>query len=257
MKKAGVMRIFFRNFFLSIIAGFFVSSCGLEEVITIEEPTVIYNDNALYSTSDSLLWYFDFLTNDYGNRSESRYLGTDIYYKIYSNTTNLTSQKSSILAVNTASNGSSAATRMIDYGYQPLGSSASTGNVVYVPAASSDRRVILRLKNYMDGDENIEDYYAQNACVIIGGVLQSYIPYRYGNKKSFDFFDYDEDNTNGSRDVEPVDGDSDYYYNSTFTEADTYYVQLFAVGKAWNTDTCTASYSLVLDLGSVPIRKGE
>ncbi|MBR1536372.1 MAG: hypothetical protein IJ630_05490 [Treponema sp.] len=257
MKKAGIMRIFFRNFFLSIIAGFFVSSCGLEEVITIEEPTVT-NHYPSYEDSNYLVWYFDFLTEDNDNSSESRYLGTDIYYKIYSNTTNLTSQKSSILAVNTASNGSSASTRMIEtYGYQPLGSSASTGNVVYVPAANSNRRVILRLKNYMDGDETIENYYEQNACVIIGGVLQSYIPYRYGNSKSFDFFDYDEDNTNGSRDVEPVDGDSDYYYNSTFTESDTYYVQLFAVGKAWNTDTCSASYSLVLDLGSVPIRKGE
>ena len=38
---------------------------------------------------------------------------------------------------------------------------------------------------------------------------------------------------------------------------DEYYVQMFAVGVALNPQTVTSSYSLVLDLGSVPIKKGE
>ena len=83
MMKAGIMRKFLRCLFLSIVPGFFLSSCGLEEVITIEEPTVTYND-PLYSNDNYLDWYFSFLTADSKNASEERYLGTDIYYKIYS-----------------------------------------------------------------------------------------------------------------------------------------------------------------------------
>lgn len=257
MKNAGFMRKNLVILILCITAGIFVSSCGLETIITVNEPTVASNA-PLYSSDDYLTWYSDFRTNE--NDQADEFLGTEIYYKIYNNYSNLNSHRSSILSVNTSSNSSAAATRMIEsYGYQTLGTSVNTDGWVFVPKTGSSRSVIIRLKNYQDGTgySSDSDRYNFAACVRIGGTYQSYIPYRNGNAKSFDFFDYDEDNKGGTRDVEPVEGDNDYYYNSTFSEENTYYVQLFAVGVAINSETVSYSYSLVLDLGSVPIRKGQ
>ncbi|WP_294430246.1 hypothetical protein [uncultured Treponema sp.] len=256
------------NLFFCLIAGIFVSSCGLEEVLSLDAPTVTQND-PLYTSTDYLTWYSAFITEE---RSQpEQFIGTEVYYKIYNNYSSLTSQRSAILSVNTTSNSSAAATRMIEtYTYQPLGTSVNTGRVVFIPNNGQNRRVIIRLKNYLDGSgaTGDSDRYNFVACIGIYGETgfdykysgEYYIPYRNGNSKSFDFFDYNEDNKGGSRDVEPVEGDADYFYNSSgFSDGydNTYFVQMFAVAKAWNTDTCAPSYSLVLDLGSVPIKKGE
>ncbi len=261
MKDAGFMQ---KNLFLLILcitAGIFVSSCGLEEVLSLDAPTVTQN-NPLYSGDDPLYYYHAFYTEE--AKQPEEFIGTEVYYKIYNNYSSLNSQRSAILSVNTSSNSSAAATRMIEtYTYQPLGTSENTGNVVFVPSTGVNRRIIIRVKNYQNGTgySGDSDRYHFAACVRIADSLyEPYIPYRTGNSKSFDFFDYDEDNKGGTRDVEPAEGDTDYYYNSSgFSDGydNTYFVQLFAVAKAWNTTTCAPSYSLVLDLGSVPIRKGE
>ena len=268
MKNAGFMQKKLTVVILCIIAGIFVFSCGLEEVLSLDAPTVTQN-NPLYSSTDYLTWYSAFTTEE--SSQPEQFIGTEVYYKIYNNYSSLTSQRSAILSVNTTSNSSAAATRMIEtYTYQPLGTSVNTGRVVFVPNSGSNRRVIIRLKNYLDGSGVTGDSDRFNFVACIGFRSGEsfdytydgdyYIPYRNGNSKSFDFFDYDEDNKGGSRDVEPVEGDSDYFHNSNgFSEGyeNTYFVQLFAVAKAWNTDTCAPSYSLVLDLGSIPIKKGE
>ncbi len=260
MKNTGIMRKNSFSLILCMMAGIFVSSCGLEEVLSLDSPTVTQN-NPLYSGDDPLYYYSAFTTEERNQPDE--FIGTEIYYKIYNNYSSLTSQRSAILSVNTASNSSAAATRMIEsYTYQPLGTSENTGNVVFVPSETINRRVIVRLKNYQKGDgyTGDEDRYNFAACVRIGGDYKDYIPFRTGNSKSFDFFDFDEDDKDKKRDVPPDDGDTDYYYNSSgFSDGydNTYFVQLFAVAKAWNTTTCSPSYSLVLDLGSVPIKKGE
>ncbi len=260
MKNAGFMQRKLILLILCITAGIFVSSCGLEEVLSLDSPTVTQN-NPLYSGDDPLYYYHSFDTEEKNQPDE--FIGTEIYYKIYNNYSSLNSHRSSILAVNTTSNSSAAATRMIEtYTYQPLGTSENTGNVVFVPASGSNTRVLFRVKNYMSGGgySSDDDRYNFAACIRIDGSYKDYIPYRTGNAKSFDFFDYDEDDKEKTRDVEPAEGDSDYYYNSSgFSDSydNTYFVQFFAVAKAWNTTTCAPSYSLVLDLGSVPIKKGE
>ncbi|MBR1404757.1 MAG: hypothetical protein IJ558_11360 [Treponema sp.] len=263
MKRAStLLKNLFFVFFCGA-AGIFLSSCGLEEVIVVDEPTVTYND-PLYSSTEYLTWYHSFKTS---NDSGDSFIGTDVYYKIYNNSSSLTSQRASILNVNTTSNGSAAATRMIEtYSYQQLGASASTGNSVYFPSTERNRTVVFRLKTYANADAasaNNDDRYTMHACV---GVKQTnatkydyrdYIPFRNGNAKSFDFFDDDDDDDDETRDVEPVEGDADYYYTATASEDDTYYVQLFAVGVAFDSSSVSNSYSLVLDLGSVPIRKNQ
>lgn len=243
---------------LCIFTGIFFLSCGLDEIISVSEPSVTYN-NPLFSNSDPLTWYFSFKTSsDSGNY----FIGTEVYYKIYNSSSTLTSERSSILSVNTSTNSSAAATRMIEtYSYQSLGTNISTENSVYFPEKGSS--VIFRLKTSKSADASTAysaDRYRYHACVIGPSYnTHYYIPYRNGNRSSFDFFDADEDDKNKVRDVLPVYGDGDYKCaesdkGKTFDE---YYVQMFAVGISINPETVSPSYSLVLDLGSVPIKKGE
>lgn len=238
--------------------GFF-SSCGLDEVTYVSEPSVTSN-SPLYSNSDYLTWYSDFTTAEIGQANS--FIGTDVYYKIYNNYSTLVSQRNSILAVNTASNSSSAATRMIEsYTYQPLGTNRGS-DTVFVTKSGTNSRIKIRLKTYK-GNESYSgsDMYTRRACIIGGrfGTDGSFVPYRNGNSKSFDFFNdannnvADSTNTN----VEPNLGDADYNHSSSASEANTYYVQMFAVGVVFDSGTLSNSFSLVLDLGSVPIRKGN
>lgn len=248
---------------LCIITGIFVSSCGLEEVLTVEEPTVTHN-SPLYSSSDSLTWYFSFKSS---SDSGPNFVGTDVYYKIYNDSSKLTSERSSILSVNTSSNSSDAAKRMIEtYTYQPLGTSAATDSSVFVPELG--RSVAFRLKTSLSYANDpasavAADRYKSHACIGLKSdtqyIFKDYIPFRNGNKKSFDFFDANEDDKNRTRDALPQYGDSDYSCNESDKDKsfDEYFVQIFAVGVALNPETVTSSYSLVLDLGSVPIKKDE
>lgn len=239
-----------------VLSGLFFS-CGLDEVTYVTEPTVTSN-NPLYTNSDFLTWYSDFSTKEH-DQSDS-FIGTDVYYKIYNNYSNLVSQRNSILSVNTAANNSAAASRMIEtYKFQSLGTNIGT-DTVFLPATLSDRRLRIRLKTYKGNESYVgEDIYTRRACVIGAkfGTDGSVIPYRNGNSKSFDFFDDDEDNKGGSRDVIPIEGDADYYHSATASEKDTFYVQMFAVGVVFDQTSLSNSFSLVLDLGSVPIRKGN
>lgn len=242
--------------FLFAVAGIVFLGCGLDRVISISEPTVTTN-SPLYSSDDYLTWYFSFRTEERDQNSDF-FVGTEIYYKIYNNYSNLVSQRNAITAVNTTSYGTSAATKMIDtYTYQPLGSNPSNNSSPFIEYSGSNKNVVFRLKTYTGNEsysgDNIESF---RACVKIDNSIESYVPFRNGNSKSFDFFDDNDDDSSKTRDVEPSEGDSDYYYSSSASENDTYYVQLFAVGVAFDSDTLSNTYSLVLDLGSVPIKKG-
>lgn len=264
MKNAGIMLKNWITLTLCMIAGIFVFSCGLEEVLIVPDPTVTYN-NPLYSSDDSLTWYFSFKTV---SDSDKNFIGTDVYYKIYNDYNKLISERSSILSVNTSSNSSAAATKMVEtYNYQTLGSSQNSGNAVYFPN-TTPQTVVIRLKTYVNADpssEGAQDQYKSHACVGVkaeGKTLytyKQYIPYRNGNRKSFDFFDDNDDDKNRVRDCLPVYGDSDYCCNESdkSTSFEEYYVQMFAVGVAFNQEKVSSEYSLVLDLGSVPIKKNE
>lgn len=233
-------------FFLTVFCClFFQISCGLEEVIVVEAPTVTYND-PLYSDSDYTNYYCSFLTKE--SSQPDSFLGTEVYYKIYNNSSVLVSERNAITAVNTTSNGSSAATRMVEtYTYQPLGMNPQNSDSIFLSSSGSDRRVYIRLVDNGDGDDLVAD-------IRISGTSTGKIPYRYSNDKSFDFFDNDDSDSTDKIDVEPENGDLDYKHSSTASASNEYYVQLFAVGVAWDSSSLTRSYSLVLDLGSIPIK---
>lgn len=225
---------------------FFGGSCGLEEVIVVDEPTVTYN-NPLYSDSNYANFYCEFLTSE-SNQLES-FIGTEVYYKIYNNSTTLVSEQSSITSVNTSSNTGAAATRMIDsYSYQQLGSSPQNPDSIFIPSGGSNRKIYIRPVDNGIGDD-------LKADIRINDISVGRIPFRYSNDKSFDFFDNDDSDSSDKVDVEPVDGDLDYKRSSTATDSEKYFIQFFAVGVAFDPNSLTRSYSPVLDLGSIPIIK--
>ena len=281
-------------------------SCGLEDTITVEPPTKRIND-PLYSDTDYLNRYCGFKTEEDGNKDIS-FTGTEVYYKIYNNYSDLTSQRSAITSVNTTSNGTAAATKLIDtYTFQPLGIyPAVDGRSVFIDDETYDRTIIFRPKSYKNNPDYIgDDFETFRACVKFEGCLRAFvtvadpdtggtkrlfknvyynsetskwtygdsnkysgftdeidysaielcIPYRVGGKKSFDFFD--DLNTSEDANTEPSQNDSDFYYNSSASAENTYYVQFFAVGVAFDSTSLITTYSLVLDLGSIAIIKDE
>ncbi len=245
MKKAGFMQKILKYFFLCMIFGFFLSSCGLQEVYLVSAPSK--NQGPRYDNADPTTWYFDFNTS---NDSGENFLGTDIYYKIYNNKNALESHRSVINKMSESTNSAESANIMInDYNYQPLRAKGKSG-VVFYPSSTGER-ALIRLKSYQNASS--ETWYIYIAGV---GTLTSnvYSPQR-SNEKTFDFFDYND--TKSTLNVEPSKDDSDYYMSDTFSESNCYYVQMYAVGVGINPETCTQFYSLALDLGSVPIRKGE
>ncbi len=246
---------FFAKMMLLLFVGAFFSTCGLESVVTVEAPTVTYND-PLFSSSDYANQYFSFLTaEDSGND----FMGTEVYYKIYNNSSTLVSERNAILSVNSASNNTAAATRMIEtYTYQTLGTNPSSNRTIFVDSPSANQ-IIIRLKSYTGQENHLgDDWYSFRSG--IDGYIYNYTdftPFRNGGTKSFDFFDDNDDDSGYTRDVKPEEGDSDYKHSSSATESDTYYVQMFAVGVAYDQSTLSNTYSLVLNLGSVAIQKGK
>lgn len=250
MKKAADTFEKFLFFLMAVCCLFFGGSCGIEEVLVVAEPTETYN-KPLYSDSDPSYFYCEFNTNDSGNKDlGDSFLGTEVYYKIYNNSGTLDSERSSILAVNTPSSSSSAASKMIDtYTYQPLGTSPlSSDSILVPPSGGSNRRVYFRP---VDVPNSVGDDL--KAAINISNTKKGCIPFRYSNDKSFDFFDNDDSDDSDKVDVEPVEGDLDYKNSPSSTADDRYFVQFFAVGVAIDTESLARSYSLVLDLGSIPI----
>ncbi len=161
--------------FLLFLSDVFFVSCGLDTTYSLTEPAGT-NNTPSYTSSDESSNYFDFTTADSQNISlESssdgsfRYLGTAIYYKIYNNYSTMLSQYNAIISVNTSSNGSAAATKMIDtYTFQQLGSKT----IAWTPfinrsdvAVKSDRRVRFRLKNI--NSTTSSSYYSSETVAII------------------------------------------------------------------------------------------
>jgi len=279
--------------FFCMVGCFFLFGCGLETVVVIEAPTTNYG-SSIYSTTDALYWYCDFVTREIDNNelAGATFIGTEVYYKIYNNYSTLQSHRSAVSAVNTSSNNTAAATKVIEsYTYQRLNVNPDQGNAVFVPATNSDKRVYFRLKThkgstgiqfraaisypYGDGYASYLGYTAAGNTTYLytkatdtwtdsAGNPVDYndinfvVPYRTvsGGNRSFDFFD--DNNTKNTINVEPVEGDIDYQYTSSGFSSDypnTYFVQLYAVSVALDTNSCANTYSLVLDLGTIPIAK--
>ena len=236
-----------KNIFIaasSLFIAFLVfTACGLDTIPIVNPPTVVIHE-PVYSSADFSSNYFDFRSAP-SSATDIKFLGTAVYYRIYASYSTMVSRQSSISAVNTSSDYSAAANRMIGYGYQQL--NTSDGNIQPL-ISDSDIPVYIRLANYGAGDYSANQYAAWIKPL-------SKVPRRTvtvgGRPKTFDFGRHDKPSKyDPDLNSLPASGDEDYE-NGT-VENNKYYVDMYAVAIGIDT-TFTRHYSQVLHLGVVPI----
>jgi len=271
MKRNTVMqriKLLFSIILICCGSGVFFASCGLDTVLTVEPPIITHN-KINYESIEYATYYCGFKTRESENQTleGGDFIGTEVFYRIYSNVSDLNSHVSAIESLNTNSNGEAAAQKLISLGYQTLGIYPKNDDSTFVGYNSgNDTDVYFRLKSYKNRSSDLpEDLYTMIACIKVGNNYsvsgsEYKVPCRTGvgssnSWRSFDFFD--DEQTRLEQNVKPEQGDIDFQYSSSPTSDKEYYVQLYAVSVALNQQTVSNAYSLVLDLGSIPIREGE
>ncbi|MBO7122940.1 MAG: hypothetical protein J6V90_06630 [Treponema sp.] len=237
------------KFFLiasSVLSLFFLTTCGLDTYYTLSPPPA-YLWYPSISITDKAQKYFDFYSATNTNTDGSfRFLGTAVYYRIYASQQTMNSHISSISSVNTSSDYSAAAIRMIGYGYQQLYTAdGSIQPLISVEGA----RVRIRLTNNL---ESVSTGIGNSAQITI----INKIPRRaLGVNKTFDFGRYEDSRYAAQKDnyAPPVQGDEDF--ESGTVSDKKYYVNMYAVAVGRDT-TYTTYYSNVLHLGSIVIDAG-
>jgi hypothetical protein len=204
-------------------------SCGLEVYYSLEPPSMRV---FIEGPEDPVNNYFSFYTNETGNKTIA-FKGTNVFYRIYNNLSELTSDITSVSAVNTAytTNGYS---RISSLGYRQLDSTGR--HSVLLENTGSNREVRIRLST--------QQSYTPSFSPL------GETPIRMTNRQGFDF--YKDDDPNLCDDL-PVSGDLDTRY-STFTTADTWYVNAYAVSVGQD-EYLNPLYSQLLHLGYVRIHR--
>lgn len=226
---------------------FFNTSCGLDTYIVMKDPAVTANvpeyDNIQFQEN-----YFEFTTKEY-EYPGLKFLGTEIYYKIYNNYIDLETERSKLRDMasdeETAPN---SATTLIDKGKCEYKKLKATGynEEPLIPAAESvhDQHVYIRLTDYQSLEE-----FASKITIDgqnIGGSDVVTKPIRTDKNYTFNF------GRKGNEDKEPLQDDEDVKKNSEYTKENTYYVCMFAVALGVDA-TYTPHYSNITYLGTVPI----
>ena len=234
-----------RRFFSYFPAGclilfnlFLFTACGLDTFYVINAPYRIGHEPT-YASIDEAENYFEFYTEEDQDEGVI-FLGTEVYYKIYTDSSRLNSEHSSIMQLANSENTSNqAADRMIaSYRFQPLRSAGHTSQVVLIPDDNDDRRVKIRLVDYLPFEA---------AQVSVSGSIVN-IPVRsIPNNPNFDFYSQ-------STETRPKNDDADANISTSSAEPEEYYVSMFAVAVGQD-NTYARLYSNVLYLGSVKISK--
>ena len=248
---------------------FLFTNCGLDDFYILEAA---YTDGHMvyYDTAASNDRYFSFITSETGANSDYlavassfKFQGTEVYYKIYNNYSTLSSVASSISSLNTVSNYSAAAEKLIDtYGYKTLKFSSGSFTPL-VKADGTNKYVYIKLTTVDKdtppcicvGNEKMSVYDASKALKYNG---QNVLPRRNITSSSqapqgysFDFkINNDEENRT------PLETDEDVSYSSSSTEDGTWYVDMYAISQGYDT-TYTMTYSLVYYMGVCAIVEGS
>ncbi len=236
MNKAFYIKRCIFSFMLIGCLILFNLSCGLDTFYVIDAPV-----NAVHIPScegnDEILYSFEFYTMDIDYDSV-KFLGTEVYYKIYKSSARLNTEAEDLVNIATKSdNTAAAAERMVQsYNFQPLRASGHEGDNVLFPATGSNQRIKIRLR----------DFTIYPAEISIDGGTSIGRPVRYLDKHpTFQFKLTDTDSI-------PKSDDVDVNTNGTATDENMWYVSMFAVAKGLDT-YYSPIYSNVLYLGSVKI----
>jgi hypothetical protein len=248
-----------RRTFVFLTAVFFLclSSCGVEVYYSLEAPL----SRAMANPTDPGGRFFSFYTNESG--ALSVFKGTNVYYKIYNNMSELNSDITSINSSN-AEYSSSGYNRISSLGYQQL--ETTTRPDILFTSTGSNREIIIRLID--EGAYDLPtDTFAFTSQVRVGGSIVSR-PRRRSSGEGFNFYlgtgasgwagnpNPNKTHTPGTPndpDRLPASGDSDTRYSS-FTSSDTWYVNAYAVSIGQD-PYLTWLYSQLLHLGYIEIRK--
>lgn len=193
---------------LLICLFFLLFSCGLEVYYLLEPPTDSSNISNPDNPSDQV---FSFTTADIKNTNPSivgnvKYLGTQVYYKIYSSKNRMQSQQTSINNSNSEYT-ESGINKLESYGFKKLASSNYSDPLIPKSSSGKNQRVEIRLF----------DNYPYKATVSIDQTNMG-IPLRYDGS-TFSI-------TPGSE-IQGEDVDSTSSGNSN--DEMSYYVLLYAV----------------------------
>ncbi|QTQ16724.1 hypothetical protein [Treponema parvum] len=223
----------------------FFQACGLQEYFALDPPVAYHTPD--YSTLNYTEKYFRFGTASNSSSGEFIAEGTAVYYKIYTSYSEMNSHISSVNALNTLSNGTASARRVIEtYSYKPVGTSA--GSRTPLIANNGAQTVYIRLMSY--GTE--ADHSSK---VIIAGTEQSWKPVRYDNRRTFEFGRGANTYANYENNATPSTGDDDVH-GSTAPSDNVWYVNMYAISVGRDA-SYTPYYSLVTWLGSVAIDAGS
>ncbi|MCR4580828.1 MAG: hypothetical protein K5681_10835 [Treponema sp.] len=224
---------------------FLTSGCGLDVYYVLPSPYDTNHEpnyNSNYGES-----YFEFFTNESGFENDGglKFQGTEVYYKIYSSYSTMTSQVSTLQSLASSDDTSTtASTRLITtYTYKPLAVKDSTESPL-IPYKGTNQRVYIRLTDYLDMEEFSAKILADDEYLYDSE--SKTVPVRnISEKKTFNF------GRTGDNDAVPKSDDEDVNY-TTVSETNKWYVAMFAV--AVGVDYLYTSYpSNILYLGSVTI----
>lgn len=205
--------------------------CGLDVYYVLDPP----NQEGIPSNEDSTQRFFSFNTSNSVNQatSSSIFLGYDIYYKIYNDYSQMTSQMNSISSSNTKYS-ESGISLLKNYGYQTVKNASFSEPLI--PAAGQEQKIRVRL--YREG-ANISSF---DSGIFVDGVRVSDV--LRCNGKSFAFFD---------ENMLPVESEADVKF-SQGTSSDVLYVNAYAVTVGRDTNFKNL-YSSLLSLGYIINKK--
>jgi len=235
-------RIIQTVFILCLI--FFNAGCGLDTYYVINPPSMVVHEPQYYDI-DPGSSYFEFYTTE-STYDDIKFLGTDVYYKIYRNTAVMENEYKNIisLAGNTETE-AQAPSRMIDsYKYKTLEAYGFDSGEVLIPSVGVSRTVHVRLS---DSSPYLSQILVSGTNAY--GSADRVIPVRNiassdGRVRSFSFKDL-------SSDLRPKKDDEDVNYSGSGSDSE-WYIAMFAVSVAQDSNY-TGIYSNVVFLGTVKI----
>lgn len=250
MKKAYVKGFKFTLFTFIVCLIFFNSSCGLDTYFVMEDPVIGTPITPSPENTQFEANYFEFTTNENGEYPNNyQFLGTEIYYKIYSSLSTLKSETG--VLDNYASDKEKSAkapdklmftTSQGGYEYKRLKASNYQDSPLIKPGKSY-QKVYIRLTDFQS-DPLFESKITVDGKSLNGDDEISK-PIRCEDKLTFNF------GRRGEKDKVPTSDDEDVNYSSTPTD-NIWYVCLYAVAVARDV-TYQNYYSNICYLGAVQI----
>lgn len=250
MKKACIKGLKFCLFSFTVCLILFNTSCGLDTYFVMEDPIVGSPITPSPENTQFQDNFFEFTTNDNVNYpNDYQFLGTEIYYKIYSSLGTLKSETAVLdnYASDTEKSAKAPDKLMFTkaeggYEYKRLKATNCKDSPLIKPGKNY-QKVYIRLTDYQD-----DPAFASKILIndkYIGGGDAITKPLRYEDNLTFNF------GRKGDNDKIPLEDNDDVNYSSTPDE-NKWYVCLYAVAVARDV-AYKPYYSNIVYLGAVQI----